>query len=139
MRALIFILAIILLSACSPCKYVAKHPECFQADTVIKTERIVHHEKEYITNDSIIHDTVIVEGDEKEIIKTIYRTNWKEKTDTIYRYDKTTKINPINTQLQIKYDKAQKQANRYIKSTMWLSIALLLLIVLIGLYIYIRK
>ena len=46
----------IFLVSCSPCKYVSKHPECFQADSVIINKETVRYEKQFITNDSIVFE-----------------------------------------------------------------------------------
>ncbi len=37
MRNLLLIISLLLIAACNPCNYVAKHPECFSPDTIRET------------------------------------------------------------------------------------------------------
>lgn len=100
-------LLLFFLVSCNPCKYVAKHPECFPADTVRLTEKIIHYEKEIVTNDSIVYEETPCDPEtntvyEKEIQ---YRTKTKTITDTIYTSKEVAKINPVNDKLKKKTER----------------------------------
>lgn len=99
---LYIILISIILSSCSPCKFVAKHPDCFMPDSVIINKETVRYEKEYITNDSIIFDTIPCNPVENFVYKTktVYKTNYKTIIDTIYQSKEVSKINPVNELLE---------------------------------------
>ena len=101
MKYTLIILAF-LLTGCNPCKYVSKHPECFPSDTIKITKEVIKHVKEYITNDSIIYDSVPCDPITNTVIetKTIYKTNWRIETNTIYQSKEVAKLNPINIELQ---------------------------------------
>ncbi len=101
MKYLLIILAFALAS-CSPCKYVTKHPECFQSDTIRITNEVIKHVKEYVINDSIVYDSVPCDPFTNAVIetKTVYKTNWRIEIDTIYKSKEVSKINPINSELQ---------------------------------------
>lgn len=108
---------IITFTSCSPCKRLSKHPECLpQADTVIKTNS--HYEKVYITEDSLIYDTIPCDPVTETAVKveTVYKTIYKNIRDTVYQY--VSKVNPLNNQLLmeknnllVKVEK-KKQLNR---------------------------
>lgn len=136
MKYLIIVLILFLVS-CNPCKYVAKHPECFPADTVRITKNVIHYEKEYIINDSIIRDTVPCDPITKTYYKTntVYKTNYKLKVDTIYTFKEISKINPINASLKKDNDKLIVK----IKLLNKILIGLLILVATMGIFIYIRK
>lgn len=101
MKYLLLIFAFALAS-CSPCRYVANHPECFPSDTITITNEVIKHVKEYITNDSIIYDSVPCDPITNTVVetKTVYKTNWRIEKDTIYQSKEVSKINPINIELQ---------------------------------------
>lgn len=131
----IIIISIFLVS-CNPCKQIAKHPECFPADTVVIKEEIIHYEKEIVVNDSIIHDTVPCDPITNTYYKTntVYKTNYKTIVDTIYQSKETSKINPVNILLEtdnIKLKNKTKNRNKVIGG-------LSLLIILLGLIVYIK-
>jgi len=126
----------ILLASCSPCKYVAKHPECFKPDSVIINNEIIRYEKQFITNDSIIFDTIPCDPVENFVYKTrtIYKTNNKLIIDTIYQSKTIDRINPLNKVLEadnIKLENKTKNRNRVIGG-------MSLLIILLGLIVYIK-
>lgn len=100
MKYAIFILASLLLTSCNPCKQVARHPECFPADTIKEIKEVVHYEKEYITQDSIIIDSVPCTPDSIVLVETKYKTIHKTITDTIYESREEIKINPVNSKLK---------------------------------------
>jgi hypothetical protein len=134
MKYLIFI-TIVLFSSCNPCKYVSKHPECFPADTVIKEKEVIKHVTEYITNDSIVRDTVPCDPITKTYVKTntVYRTKTIRETDTIKTVVNTSKINPVNNELKKKVNKLE---NKVEAKNKWLKIlggilALFLLIIVV--------
>ena len=126
----------ILLASCSPCKYVAKHPECFKPDSVIINNEIIHYEKEYITNDSIVRDTIPCDVETNTVYstRTIYKTNNKLIIDTIYQSKTIDRINPLNEVLEsdnIKLKNKTKNRNKVIGG-------LSLLIIFLGLILYIK-
>ena len=126
----------ILLASCSPCKYVAKHPECFKPDSVIINNEIIRYEKQFITNDSIIFDTIPCDPVENFVYKTrtIYKTNNKLIIDTIYQSKTIDRINPLNKVLEsdnIKLKNKTKNRNKAIGG-------LSLLIIFLGLGLYIK-
>lgn len=133
-------LLLLLLVGCNPCKYVAKHAECFPADTVIVTNDVVHYEKEIIINDSIIRDTVPCDPITNTYYKTntVYKTNYKTIIDTIYQSKEISRINPLNEVLKEKNDKLELKIKRHNKIIKWLSIALLSIILLILGYIKLK-
>ena len=47
----LILISIVFLVSCSPCKRIAKHPECFPADTVVINNEVIHYEKEIVIND----------------------------------------------------------------------------------------
>lgn len=104
---------VIVLTSCNPCKYVAKHQECFPADTLKTTNTVVKFEKVYTTQDSIVHDTIPCDPDNLEVdVKTIYKTIYKTKTDTVTNTVYNSKVNPVNTKLQSEIEKLNKQAEK---------------------------
>lgn len=107
MKIPILFVALFALVSCNPCRYVAKHQECFHADTVIKIKDVVHYQKEYITNDSIVFQEIPCDPVDSIIYKTktVYKTNYKTIIDTIYQSKEVAKINPINEQLKNQNDK----------------------------------
>ncbi|MCP4337044.1 MAG: hypothetical protein GY679_04335 [Mycoplasma sp.] len=123
--------------SCNPCKYVSKHQECFPADTVVITKETVHYEKEYITNDSIIRDTVLCDPILKTYYKTntVYKTNFKLKVDTIYTSKEISKINPVNEQLK----KANDKLIIKLKLRDKIMIVLSILVLTMGIWVYIRR
>jgi hypothetical protein len=96
-KLVLLLMASVLITACSPCRYVANHPECFQPDTVRITDIQVHVEKQTIKVDSIVYDTL--PGESNIIEKTVYLTKMVHKTDTIIKSKEVAKVNPINEQL----------------------------------------
>lgn len=134
----IYLIIIVLLASCSPCKYVAKHPECFQADSIVIEKNVIHYEKIFITNDSIILDTVPCDPITETYYetKTVYKTKNVIKTDTIYTATTTSKLNPINTKLQNDNNKLENKLKRRNKLLLWLSIVLGSLI--LGIFVYIK-
>ena len=126
----IVVLSIVLLASCNPCKYVSKHPECFPSDTIKIEKETIRHVKEYITNDSIIYDTI-----ETPILKKIYETIFKtktiERTDTIFENRYTAKINPINEQLKQSNDKLTKSNKTLKKWLLYTSIGFALALIFI--------
>ena len=75
MKYIIFA-SILFLVSCNPCKYVSKHPECFPADSIVIEKNIIHYEKVFITNDSIILNTVPCDP----ILKTYYKNKTRSKS-----------------------------------------------------------
>lgn len=131
----LIILSIFIVS-CNPCKHIAKHPECFPADTIRLTDKIIHYEKEYIINDSIIFDSIPCDPVENFIYKTrtVYKTNFKLKVDTIYQLKETSRINPVNIDLKKQNERLSvkmKLRNRII-------IGSSILLLLLGVIIYIK-
>lgn len=129
---------LIFLVSCNPCKYVAKHPECFPADTVKIVNDVVRYEKEIIRNDSIIYDTIPCDP----ITKTYYKTKtvWKTKEvlriDTIYQYKDVAKINPLNISIKNENDKLINKVKNRNKAILIISgIMILLAIVIYAKYI----
>ena len=58
MKTLLALLTV-LLFACNPCKYVANHPECFQADTIRETEiQTVHDSVTWIMGDTTLFEAI---------------------------------------------------------------------------------
>lgn len=139
MKYLIFI-AIVFLASCNPCKYVTKHPECFPSDTILITNEVIHYEKEYITNDSIILDTVPCNPITNTYYKTRteYITKLKVKIDTIITNKETVKINPLNEALKKSNDKLELKLKRHNKVIVWLIIALAGIVLLILGYIKLK-
>lgn len=136
MRYLILI-SIIFLVGCNPCKYVSKHPECFPADTVKIINDVIRYEKEYITNDSIIRDTIPCDPIEKTYYKTktVYKTKYSIKIDTIYQYKDVAKINPINVTIEKENKKLNSKIDRKNTLIKILS-AFSIIMLLISLFLY---
>ena len=126
----------ILLVSCNPCKRIAKYEHCFSPDSVIINNEIIHYEKEYITNDSIVRDTIPCDVETNTVYstRTIYKTNNKLIIDTIYQSKTIDRINPLNKVLEadnIKLENKTKNRNRVIGG-------MSLLIILLGLIVYIK-
>lgn len=98
MKKVLSIVALFTLVGCSPCKYIAKHPECFMPDSIIINNETVRYEKEYITNDSIVFQEIPCDPVDSIIYKTktVYKTRNVIKIDTIYKSKEISKINPVN-------------------------------------------
>lgn len=145
MKKLLFYISILFLISCNPCRKVAKHPECFPADTVTKKEYVITHEKVYITEDSIIYDTIPCDPVIQEVVvpKIIYKTVYKTRTDTIRTEQKISKINPVNTELQNENTKIkaelQLKKNKLKKKNKILIGASGLILLLIGALIWFIK
>lgn len=134
MKTILFIISVIFLVSCNPCKFAAKHPECFPPDTVKITNNVIHYEKEYITNDSIIRDTAPCDPITKTYYKTntVYKTKTVVKIDSIYTLKEVAKVNPINPKLKKANEKLENNVsskNKLLKILGGIS-ALLLVVVL---------
>jgi hypothetical protein len=131
----------IFLVGCNPCKYVSKHPECFQADSVIINKETVRYEKEFITNDSIVFKAIPCDPIDSIIFKTktIYKTRNIIKIDTIYKNKEVSKLNPINAQLQ---QSNTKLSNKIDRKNMWLKITTglsIVLLLILGIILYFKR
>ena len=101
MKKLILLFAVLLAFACSPCKYVSKHPECFRPDTVKQVSVDVRYEKEYITQDSVVYQKIPCDPETKvQDVPVVYKTIYKTKVDSIYRDKSVDRINPLNEKLK---------------------------------------
>ena len=128
---IIFVVLLIMMSSCNPCKQLAKHPECIQTDTIKLTEKVVHYETEYVIKDSVIRDTIKCDpANPITIQKTIYQTKLKTIIDTIYTDNSKTIINPINLNLQIEKEKLTNK-NKFKGKVIWIESILLLIIALL--------
>jgi len=121
------IVLIVFIAGCSPCKYVSKHPECFKSDTIKITEKVIHIEKEYITNDSIVYDSVPCVAETIVKTATIWKTKHVIKIDTIYTDKVVDRMNPINEQMKKDLMKISKKNSR--KNTLLFGLIGLILIV----------
>lgn len=133
MKYILLFITIALLYSCNPCKYVAKHPECFPADTIKITNDVVRYEKEFITNDSIVFQAIPCDPIDSIIYKTrtIYKTNNKIVIDTIYQSKEISKINPINSVLEqenISLNNKVSNKNKIIIVLLIITLGLLLII-----------
>lgn len=119
-----------IFSACNPCKYTAKHPECGNLpDTIKLTEKVIHYETDIVIKDSIIRDTVPCDPtDPITIQKTVYQTRFKTIIDTIYTNKVVDRINPINTVLKAENEKLLQKNKLKGKFNILLGIILLLTI-----------
>lgn len=129
MRYLLLILIPLFLIACNPCKQVTKHPECFPADTIREIKEVIHYEKEYITQDSIIVDTIPCSPDSIVLVETKYKTIHKTVTDTIYENREEVRINPINQKLREEIKKLAIKVNKR-QWLLWYFVGSLVLLVL---------
>ena len=136
-KKLLIIITVLLLVSCNPCKYVAKHPECFQPDTVKITDIQVHVEKETIKIDSIIYDTI--PGKDKWIEKTVYLTKYSHKIDTIYTNKVIDRLNPINEKMKAENDKLTIKTQVLKKQRNNLSLSMSVLIILIAVYLIVKR
>jgi hypothetical protein len=136
----LILIAIVLLVSCNPCKYVAKHPECFPADKIVTTNEVIHYEKQIVVKDSIIRDTVPCDPITNTYYKTntVYKTNYKTIIDTIYQSKEISRINPLNEALKKSNDKLEIKLKRHNKVIRWLVIALGSIILLIIGYIKLK-
>jgi hypothetical protein len=125
----------IFLVSCNPCKRIAKYEQCFPADTIRIENEVIHYERVYITNDSIIRDTIPCDPITKTYYKTrtVYKTNHKTIVDTIYQFKETSKINPINEVLKKEKEKLSDKNKLKNKVMIGLIIFILLLGVIIKL------
>ena len=129
----------IFLVGCNPCKQIAKNPtkfNCFPADTIKIINDVIHYETEYIINDSIIRDTVPCDPITNTYYKTktVYKTKYSVKIDTIYEYKQTSKINPINNMLEQQNDKLTNKVSNRNKIILILSGVIILIISLLYLF-----
>lgn len=130
MKNKIILLILFATLSCNPCKYVSKHQECFPADTIKIDNQTIHYEKIYITEDSIIVDTVPCPANDTILVpKKIYKTIWKTKIDTIYKSIEKSKVNPLNEALKDDNDRMAKKIERR-KIFIWYSIGITLLIII---------
>ena len=128
MRYLI-VLSIFLFS-CNPCKRVSKHPECFSPDTITKIEKSISYEKIFITEDSIIVDTLPCDPvDSIVVYDVVYKTIWRVKIDTFYKDKEVVKINPLDALLKKKIIEHEIKVVNQKKIIFTLSLILLLLVV----------
>lgn len=133
-KFIFLVFVIFAITSCNPCRYVSKHSECFPPDTVKLINEVVHYEKIFITNDSIILDSVPCDPITETVIerKTLYRTRTIEKTDTIYKNHFTSTLNPINKKLE---QECELLKNKLLKRNKLLAGLVLLIIILM----FIRK
>lgn len=121
MKYLIFIIPVFI--ACNPCKRVTKHPECFPADTIRENKIVVHYETEYITNDSIVYDTVQCLPDSIIVNEVVFKTKIRRITDTIKISKQVNRTNPVNAVMQDENDKLERKNQKLkdkIKKNRWL-------------------
>lgn len=126
---------IILFASCNPCKYVAKHSECFSPDTIKLTEKVIHYETDIVIKDSIVRDTVPCDPtDPITIQKTVYQTRFKTIIDTIYTNKVVDRINPINAVLKSENEKLLQKNKLKGKFNILLGIILMLTILYFKLF-----
>jgi len=112
-----------LMFGCKPCQTIQ------QTDTVRIVDKQISYVKEYITNDSIIHDTVPCDPtDPVTIQSTIYKTHWKTRIDTILSDKEVIKVNPINEQLIAENEAIALKLEHRNKAVLYLSIALIIIL-----------
>jgi hypothetical protein len=111
MKKLLFILAVLSVFSCSPCKRVQrkilKHPQCLRIDSVkvvdtfniqgFKTDTVLNIENIYDTVHLVknnlkikvvrVKDSIYVDGKIKDSI--IYRSRWKTKVISVEKPSKT--------------------------------------------------
>ena len=87
MRIVIVFFLIALLSACNPCRYVANHPECYPADTVITTDIVtVTDTLIYIEeNQSTLDAWFECDSNNQVLIKKLEETISGIKTVTVFK------------------------------------------------------
>lgn len=134
------LILLLILSACNPCKRISKYEYCFPPDTVKENKTTVKYEKVFITEDSVIYETVECDSVTNTAeVEQVYKTIWKIKVDTIYRSRTEAKVNPVNTQLKKSVEKLNK---KIIKKTqlnkIYLGIIIVFLIIVV-LYFIIKK
>lgn len=128
-RIMKYLFIILLLASCNPCKYVAKHAECFPADTIKLIEYKTKYVNQYISKDSIIKEVVPCDPAKPETVKeTVYKTIWRTSIDTIFSDNKISVLNPINEDNAKKIIDLQNKVDNKNK-IIW---ALIILIVALG-------
>jgi hypothetical protein len=163
MKTLSLSLLVILFIACNPCRYVARHQECFLPDTIRETSvQTIHDTTTWIEADSFALNALFYcdstnnvlikmlnEYKSKGVVtKIVYKNNTLQislATDSIAklnRYISSMKThveyvkNPVNAELQRKNLKYEKQLQR---KNIWLKItggSLIVLLILIALFIW---
>lgn len=132
----LFILLMLVLSSCNPCKRIAKYEHCFLPDTIKITDKVIHYETEYITNDSIIRDTIPCDPITNTVysVRTVYKTNNKLIVDTIHQSTNIDRINPVNDVLKSDNAKLTNKVTNRNKVIGGMS----LLIILLSLIVFIK-
>jgi len=88
MKPLLFLSVLFAVASCNPCKYVAKHQECFPADTVKEKETTtVHDTVEWLTLDSTAIEALFeCDSTNQVLIKELNEHKGKgSKTTIVYR------------------------------------------------------
>jgi hypothetical protein len=152
---LISIVLIITIQSCNTCKYVAKHPECFPADTIIEKDSMIVKDSIYIiqqdssvlemyfkcdSNNQVLIQKVNSTQGVKTKTKYIFKDNFLKVNaynDSIvvlnriierYKNNKTVTRNPINEKLKRENEKLEKKIkNRRV--FIWFSITIIILII----------
>jgi hypothetical protein len=149
-------ITILFLISCNPCRYVSKHQECFQADSILITNTVIQTDSIRFTEPDTMALSLLFECDsnnnvlmrelkdvsskgiQTEVIFKDNRLDVSGFVDSIAILNKliettkakeTTKINPLNPELQNKCDKLENKLDRRNKIILWLSIACALLII----------
>jgi hypothetical protein len=133
------IILTVLLASCNPCKQIGRNPDkynCFPSDTIIKEREVIKHIKEYVTNDSIVRDTVPCDPITNTYYKTktVYQTKTIHETDTIKITEKETRLNPVNKELEqrvTKLEEKKKSQRKWITRLIGLSLLLACTILLL--------
>jgi hypothetical protein len=165
MKYITIILLAFLIASCNPCRYVARHQECFPPDSVnqTSTQTVIDHSDNSAPDSSLFDALFLCDSANRALMKEVHelKSNGvtttvsfqdnhltiKTKTDSLrYRTRTVTntvikevvKINPVNAELKRQNEKYEKKIQR---KNVWLKItggSLAVLIILIALYIWFK-
>jgi preprotein translocase subunit SecF len=165
MKLLSLILLTILIASCNPCRYVARHQECFPPDSITSTstESVKDSSQKEPPDSSIFEalfecdslnnalmkevNEVKSQGVQTQIVyrdnKIYIRTSTPGKETKIRTVIKTVTVkekimNPVDAELKRKNLKLEKQVQRKTVLVRLFGISLTVLIILIALYIWFK-
>lgn len=101
-----YFIILVILFGCKPSEIITV------TDTVRLVDKQISYVKEYITNDSIIYDSIPCNPDSIYLTSTVYRTKNIIRVDTILKDKEVIRAEPLNQQLKNEVDKLKGKAAR---------------------------
>lgn len=142
MKKIIFIISALAFFACNPCKYVARHPECFQADTIRTSDNQQSSDSTYLaekdsfrivlkeikdtsckkdvellleqlsSKNGIISDLRIINSKDRAILEGKISRLVNKKKQVVTKKEFIKVLNPLNIELEEKLKKLEEKLKK---------------------------